>query len=113
MFTAGPRDSKAQKRALHKVFESFMASDSASLRTFNLKRCARWRHVDSTPPPRHRRDGSPVTQRRPASPTPECPAQTVPAQRSEGEQRAQFRPSGAQHINPAAPVLSPGSAAEG
>ena len=25
VFTAGPRDSKAQKLALHKVFESFMA----------------------------------------------------------------------------------------
>ena len=30
VFTAGPRDSKAQKLALHKVFESFMVSDSAS-----------------------------------------------------------------------------------
>ena len=33
-------------------------------------------------------------------------------QRLRREQRAQFRPSGAQHINPAAPVLSPGSAAK-
>ena len=28
VFTAGPRDSKAQKLALHKVFESFMACSS-------------------------------------------------------------------------------------
>ena len=34
VFTAGPRDSKAQKLALHKVFESFMARGSA--RNFKL-----------------------------------------------------------------------------
>ena len=82
VFTAGPRDSKAQKQALHKVFESFMASDSASAFCLKLdtlsRRSARWRHVDfyptTTPSPRRRRDASPVTQRRPASPTSRPPS---------------------------------------
>ena len=38
MFTAGPRDSKAQKLALHKVFESFMARSSAR----NFERPSIW-----------------------------------------------------------------------
>ena len=32
VFTAGPRDSKAQKLALHKVFESFMARSSVNFK---------------------------------------------------------------------------------
>jgi mannose-6-phosphate isomerase len=72
VFTAGPRDSKAQKLALHKVFESFMACEP-DVSSAQLK---------------------------------------LLVQRLRREQRAQFRPSGAQHINPAAPVLSPGSAAK-
>ena len=111
VFTAGPRDSKAQKSALHKVVESFMASDSVSLRTFKVKRSAPWRHVDSTPAATPSPRRSPVTQRRPASPTSRAQLKLL-VQRLRREQRAQFRPSGAQHINPAAPVLSPGSAAK-
>ena len=38
VFTAGPRDSKAQKLALHKVFESFMARSGAR----NFKRPSIW-----------------------------------------------------------------------
>ena len=38
VFTAGPRDSKAQKLALHKVFESFMACSSVR----NFKRPSIW-----------------------------------------------------------------------
>ena len=38
VFTAGPRDSKAQKLALHKVFESFMARSGAR----NFKRPSNW-----------------------------------------------------------------------
>ena len=38
VFTAGPRDSKAQKLALHKVFESFMARRSVR----NFERPSIW-----------------------------------------------------------------------
>ena len=38
VFTAGPRDSKAQKLALHKVFESFMVWSSVR----NFKRPSIW-----------------------------------------------------------------------
>ena len=38
VFTAGPRDSKAQKLALHKVFESFMARSGVR----NFKRPSIW-----------------------------------------------------------------------
>ena len=70
VFTAGPRDVNAQKLALHKVFESFMACEAEeSAKQLKLL-----------------------------------------VQRLRREQKAQFRPSGAQHINPASSVLSPGSA---
>ena len=41
VFTAGPRDSKAQKLALHKVFESFMVVTQRLPSAFNLTRCRR------------------------------------------------------------------------
>ena len=43
VFTAGPRDSKAQKLALHKVFESFMACNS-------VPSCAFLRHRRASSP---------------------------------------------------------------
>ena len=46
VFTAGPRDSKAQKLALHKVFESFMARSSEELQApFNLGRRCVWASI--------------------------------------------------------------------
>jgi mannose-6-phosphate isomerase len=40
VFTAGPRDSKAQKLALHKVFESFMVWSSVPSYAFSRRRRA-------------------------------------------------------------------------
>ena len=40
VFTAGPRDSKAQKLALHKVFESFMARGGVPSYAFSRRRRA-------------------------------------------------------------------------
>jgi hypothetical protein len=97
VFTAGPRDSKAQKLALHKVFESFMVYSSVRKlqAPFNLGRRCVWIARRSCPSfsRKHgmrRVDGVEWTQRANAGLRArrlECPAQAVSPTPKEGAAR--------------------------
>ena len=102
VFTAGPRDSKAQKLALHKVFESFMVCRGVSQKFQHAALCSmasRGFYPTATPSPRHRSRNAGLRARRLVRPaqvvstkTKERTARPVPTERRPAHQPRRARP---------------------